>query len=143
MKTKKGIFCGIFLLSYFFLLDSVSANELRRGEHGGYLLSNQGTTAEVSIQKKTGKIEVYLPRGRNENPNAVIITVFDKDHRPLTLQLRAIPSLDPQVTTYRGSLSTNTSPLGMPAESFFGMELRIPFTKGDAEILRSESNLSD
>lgn len=132
------------LLAGFGLLSAVMAMGDNSSEQ--YLrktLRNDNHTAEVEVDHS--KVTVRLNRDSEENPQSVLLTFYDKDNRPTTLELKALalpPPDEAGISTYTGTLLDGRIPgesagsLSPSQQSFIGIELSIPFTKGSPEILR-------
>lgn len=139
-KYRNFTLLGFGTIGFLFLIAKALGDDNKLGSHGGWLLSNGFRDAEVTIREKTSKIEVYLLRESNESPSEVVLTLFDEKDRPLTFELQAIPYQDPSLSAYQGSFNPllDSLPGKFPFGSYFGIELRIPLSKGAPDVLRSE-----
>ncbi len=137
---KRFLLFGIGLLELSFSHLSL-AKEEKLGSHGGQVISNGVRSAEVIISEKNSKVRVYLLREEKENPTGVLLTLFDQENHTLSFELKAIPQNNSPLLTYQGSLNSNQgqTPWSLPASSYFGIELKIPLSKGKPEILRFQA----
>lgn len=137
-KIGRNIFCILAILIYFWVTEAAHANEPIMENYDGALFSRKFAVPHVTARKNSGNIEIYLIKGKIDNQNFILFKFLDEENRPLRLQLQAIPSLSPQVPIYRGPLNLNSNHLGIPNESYFGMEFQIPLTKEDSEMIKPE-----
>lgn len=101
-----------------------------------YSLRDGENSAEVSFQEE--RVTVRLQRPGKDNPRSVLLTLYDAARRPVTLELKslAIPEADKSgIATYAGTVS--------PArQSYAGIELRIPLSRGRPEVMRLKTTAS-
>ena len=107
-------------------------------------VKNNDHTAEVQVDRS--KVTVRLKGTHNhKHPRSVLVTFYDKDDKPTTLELKSLSppaSTDTTVTSYDGTFQDNHIPgeasgsLSPSRQSFVGVELRIPLSKGAPEVLR-------
>lgn len=138
------ILSSILIRIPFVFFSSAKAQETI-GTHGGKVLSNGSTKAEVSIHSDSKKVKVYIQRDTPDKPKQVVLTLFDEKNRPFSFELKAAPSEDPHLSIFQGSLTTgsSTTPGSLPKGIFsvapqMGIELSIPLSKGKSEILTSK-----
>lgn len=99
-------------------------------------LTNGAESAEFQFQQETGRIWIRLLRKERSYPSAVELRLLRPDAPPLILQLQPLSpaSKDP---TYSGSIPQAGGSLSPTAQSFVGIELRIPWSRKKITVLHS------
>ena len=97
------------------------------------ILKSGTRTAEVQIDRS--KVTVRLSPNFENNPSSVLFSFYDENNRPVTLELKSLSATnfeEPGVSSY-GASSASLTP---SQQSFIGIELRIPLSQGEPEVLR-------
>jgi hypothetical protein len=123
---------------------AMASDDLLFGEQpfGGFF-KNESRTAELQINHD--RIDLRLSRDTDDNPLAVLLTFFDQSNSSTTLELKSLspPNLkDTTVMDYTGTLLGGHAPgegsgnLSPSQQSFIGIEVRIPLSRGEPEVIR-------
>jgi hypothetical protein len=101
---------------------------------------NEGSEAEIRIDSARNFVTAHIGSPRGEGQKAIEITFYDKDHQALTFELKALSTPAGSPAAYGGRLDpaalSRTQSLAWTQQSFVGIELRIPLSKGKAEVLK-------
>jgi hypothetical protein len=103
---------------------------------------DESRSAELTIDH--GKVDLHMRRDTDDNPPAVVLTLFDQNDSTTTLELKNLSPSNPEgdgISNYSGTLlgghapgEASTSP--SPAQqSFVGVEIRIPLSQDAPEVL--------
>ena len=100
-------------------------------------------TAELQINHD--QIDLRLSRDKDDNPLSVLLTFFDQNNSSTTLELKSLAPIDREdtsATDYTGILLQGHAPgegtgiLSPAQQSYVGIEVRIPLSRGEPEIIR-------
>lgn len=151
METTNHAFLAPLLIAAIFgftgLAPKALADNSTPTDSTTHILQSDTHNASVTLDSSHSQVTVKLLRANEESPSSVQLTFWDQNSKPLTLELKALPSPESATSeflTYTGTLPARlatptaggSASLSPSQQSFVGIELRIPLSKGGADTLR-------
>ncbi len=107
-----------------------SASSVKAGPHGGIVLSDDKRQMELALDTAHHTVDVYVLKGQSQLPDSLGLALTDSAGNQRVFELKALESetaVEP--SRYHGQLDP-------AAQSYVGVEIRIPLESGTVRLSR-------